>query len=139
MVKNLLANAGEVRDASSILGSGRSPGGGHGNPFQYPSHGQRGLVGYSPWGRKRVGHDQSDLAHSRMHAEGMEGFLRRGLALRVEGVTAGEGIINRAEPRATRENSRSKVSADDLPQEARRGSEAGVWGLRARGVAPLFS
>ena len=96
-------------------------------------------MGYSPWGRKRVGHDQSDLAHSRMHAEGMEGFLRRGLALRVEGVTAGEGIINRAEPRATRENSRSKVSADDLPQEARRGSEAGVWGLRARGVAPLFS
>ena len=31
-VKNLPANAGE---ASSIPGSGRSPGGGHGNPFQY--------------------------------------------------------------------------------------------------------
>ena len=31
-VKNLLANAG---DAGSILGSGRSPGGGHGNPLQY--------------------------------------------------------------------------------------------------------
>ena len=28
------ANAGDVRDASSIPGSGRSPGGGHGNPCQ---------------------------------------------------------------------------------------------------------
>ena len=35
MVKNPLANAGDVRDTGSILGSGRSPGGGHGNPLQY--------------------------------------------------------------------------------------------------------
>ena len=35
MVKNPLANAGDVRDTSSIPGSGRSPGGGHGNPLQY--------------------------------------------------------------------------------------------------------
>ena len=35
MVKNPPANAGHVRDASSIPGSGRSPGGGHGNPLQY--------------------------------------------------------------------------------------------------------
>ena len=34
-VKKLPANAGDVRDAGSILGSGRSPGGGHGNPLQY--------------------------------------------------------------------------------------------------------
>ena len=34
MVKNWLANAGDVRDAHSIPGSGRSPGGGHGNPLQ---------------------------------------------------------------------------------------------------------
>ena len=32
--KNLLANAGDVRDAGLIPGSGRSPGGGHGNPLQ---------------------------------------------------------------------------------------------------------
>ena len=32
MVKNLPANAG---DLGSIPGSGRSPGGGHGNPLQY--------------------------------------------------------------------------------------------------------
>ena len=35
MVKNLSANAGKVRDAGSIPGSGRSPGGEHGNPLQY--------------------------------------------------------------------------------------------------------
>ena len=35
MVKNLLANAGDIRDTGLILGSGRSPGEGHGNPLQY--------------------------------------------------------------------------------------------------------
>ena len=35
MVKNLPANAGDIKDADSITGSGRSPGGGHNNPFQY--------------------------------------------------------------------------------------------------------
>ena len=35
VVKNLPANAGDIRDTGSIPGSGRSPGGGHGNPLQY--------------------------------------------------------------------------------------------------------
>ena len=35
VVKNPPTNAGDIRDMGSILGSGRSPGGGHGNPFQY--------------------------------------------------------------------------------------------------------
>ena len=35
MVKNLLANAGDIRDVGSIPGSGRSPGEGNGNPLQY--------------------------------------------------------------------------------------------------------
>ena len=35
VVKNLFDNAGDVRDMGSIPGSGRSPGGGHGNPLQY--------------------------------------------------------------------------------------------------------
>ena len=35
MVKNPPANAGDVRDSGSIPGSGRSPGGGNGNPLQY--------------------------------------------------------------------------------------------------------
>ena len=35
VVKNPPADAGDVRDAGSIPGLGRSPGGGHGNPLQY--------------------------------------------------------------------------------------------------------
>ena len=35
MVKNPLANAGDIRDSGSIPGSGRSPGGEHGNSLQY--------------------------------------------------------------------------------------------------------
>ena len=35
VVKNLPANAGDIRDAGSIPGSGRAPEGGHGNPLQY--------------------------------------------------------------------------------------------------------
>ena len=35
VVKNLSANARDIRDAGLIPGSGRSPGGGHGNPLQY--------------------------------------------------------------------------------------------------------
>ena len=42
-----------VGDLGSIPGLGRSPGGGHGNPFQYSclEHllGQRSLAGYNPW------------------------------------------------------------------------------------------
>ena len=34
-VKNLPANAGGIRDVGSFPGWGRSPGGGHGNAFQY--------------------------------------------------------------------------------------------------------
>ena len=35
VVKNLPANAGDVRDLGLIPGSGRSPGGGYSNPLQY--------------------------------------------------------------------------------------------------------
>ena len=35
VVKNLPANAGDLRDEGSIPGLGRSPGEGHGNPIQY--------------------------------------------------------------------------------------------------------
>ena len=34
-VKNPPANVGDIRDVGSIPGSGRPPGGGHGNPLQY--------------------------------------------------------------------------------------------------------
>ena len=66
MVKNLLANAGDVRYASSTPGSGRSPGGGNGNLLQYSclenSHGQRSLMGCSPWGGK-----ESDTTEATEH------------------------------------------------------------------------
>ena len=35
MVKNPPSNAGDIQDAGSIPGSGRSSAGGHGNPLQY--------------------------------------------------------------------------------------------------------
>ena len=35
MVKNLPANARDIRDLGSIPGFGRSPGGGNGKPLQY--------------------------------------------------------------------------------------------------------
>ena len=57
VVKNLPDSAG---DAGSIPGLGRFPRGGNGNPLQVflpgKYHGKRGLVGYSPWGYKRVRH-----------------------------------------------------------------------------------
>ena len=47
-----------ARDLGSIPGSGRSPGGGYGNPLEYSClenpHGQRSLVDYSPWGCKEL-------------------------------------------------------------------------------------
>ena len=36
VVKNLLASTAASRDVGLIPGSGRSPGGGNGNPLQYP-------------------------------------------------------------------------------------------------------
>ena len=54
VVKNLPANAADIRDMGLIPGSGRFPGGGRGNLLQYSSlenpHGQRSLAGYSLYG-----------------------------------------------------------------------------------------
>ena len=58
VVKNLPVSAGDIRDEGSIPGSGRSPGGGHGNPLlPGESHGQRSLVGYSPKELQRIRHN----------------------------------------------------------------------------------
>ena len=37
VVKNLLTNAGDIKDSGSIPGLGRFPEEGHGNPLQYSS------------------------------------------------------------------------------------------------------
>ena len=67
VVKKPPVNAGDIRDAGSILGLGRSPGGAHGNPFQYSClenpHGQRSLVGYSS-----QSHKESDTTEATEHA-----------------------------------------------------------------------
>ena len=53
VVKNMPVNAGDIRDAGSIPGSGRSLGGGHSNPLQYSClenpRGWRSLTGCCPW------------------------------------------------------------------------------------------
>ena len=57
MVKPLPGNAGDAGDLGLIPGSGRSPGGGHGNPLQYscPENPMdRGAWCYSPWGHKEL-------------------------------------------------------------------------------------
>ena len=55
---NLPANVGDIRDVSSIPGLGGHPGGRNGNPTPVllpgDSHGQKSLVGYSPWGCKEL-------------------------------------------------------------------------------------
>ena len=57
VTKNPPANAG---DTGLVPGFGRSPGEENGNALQYSCLGNpkdRGVVGYSPWGHKRVRHD----------------------------------------------------------------------------------
>ena len=67
VVEKPLPNAGDIRHASSIPGSGRSPGGGRGKPLQYSClenpHGQRSLAGYSLWG-----HNELDATKATEHA-----------------------------------------------------------------------
>ena len=56
-------SACNVGDPGLIPGFGRSPGGGHGNPLQCSClenpHGERNLLGYSPWG-----HNVSDMTEA---------------------------------------------------------------------------
>ena len=56
VVKNLSAKAGDVRDSGLIPGSGRPPGGGHGNPLPCSclENAMDGGAwwGYSPWSYK---------------------------------------------------------------------------------------
>ena len=60
---NLPANAGDLRDTTSIPGLGKSPRGENGKPTSVflpgESRGQRSLVGYSP-----QGHTQSDTTEA---------------------------------------------------------------------------
>ena len=57
-VKNLPANAGDIRDMRSIPGLGRSPGGGRGHSISVflpgESYGQRNPTGYGPQSFKEL-------------------------------------------------------------------------------------
>ena len=60
VVKNLPANAGAADDWASIPGSGRSPGGGNGNPLQYSCMGNpkdRGACRLQSMGSQGVRHN----------------------------------------------------------------------------------
>ena len=72
MVKNLPTNA---RDAGSGPWSGRYPGGGNGNPFQYSCLGQRSLVGYSPWGFKELDITEHSHKEQRTLEQGLVIFI----------------------------------------------------------------
>ena len=68
LVKNLSANAGNIRDLGSIPGSGGSPGGGHGNPLQCycledPVDKEPGVL----WSiiAQRIWHNWSDLVYTK--------------------------------------------------------------------------
>ena len=66
MVKNQPANAGDIRDVGLIPGLGRSPGGGHGNPLQYPFLGIPWTE--EPGGVLRVAKSRTLLKRLSMHA-----------------------------------------------------------------------
>ena len=84
--KDLSANAGDVRDVGLIPGSGRSRGGGHGNPLQYSCvenpHGQRSLVGYSPWGCQEL--DRTEVTYRSILKEISPGISLEGMMLKLK-------------------------------------------------------
>ena len=60
VVKNPLAKGGDIRVTASTPGSGRSPGGGHGNPLHYScleNPMDRGAWRATVHRLQRVGHD----------------------------------------------------------------------------------
>ena len=82
VVKNLPANAGDLKGRDSIPVSGRSPGVGNGSPTPVflpgKSHGQKSLLGYRPWG-----HKESDMTeHTCMHACTLQKQYGKKLCLR---------------------------------------------------------
>ena len=55
VIKSLPANAGDLRDAGSIPGLGRSPGEGHSKAIILAWRIPWRLTGYNPWGHKESG------------------------------------------------------------------------------------
>ena len=77
VVKNLPADAGDIRDAGSVPSLGRSPGEGQGNPLQYScldNPTDRGAWRATVHGVTRVGHDLG-LSHHHRAFQGTKAFL----------------------------------------------------------------
>ena len=68
VVKNPPANAGDIKDTGSTPGSGRSPGGGHGNPCQYSCLGNPMDRGAWQATVRRVAKSRIGLERLSMHA-----------------------------------------------------------------------
>ena len=85
--KESTCDAGATENAGLIPGSGRSPGGGHGNPLQYSCLGNPCTEepgGLQSMGLQRVGHDWSNLAH--MQSLGSSSFDRPAFRVRLHPV-----------------------------------------------------
>ena len=78
VVKDLPANAEDIRDVGSIPALGRSPRGGHCNHSSFwpgESHGQRSLVGYSSWGHTELDKtEQLNTQHRVITYTAVKGF-----------------------------------------------------------------
>ena len=69
LVAQMVKNLPSIQEPGFNPGLGRSLGEGNGNPLQFSClknpHGQRSLVGYSPWGRKESGITEHSSTHIR--------------------------------------------------------------------------
>ena len=113
--KKSICNAGD-----SIPGSGRSPGGGNGNPLQHSCLGnamdRRAGQGYSPWGCKRV---RQDLATKQQQTTDVsrENWLLRGLVwgsqwnIKCLGNTGGKKIKSKITGTKKKKNRAKKKSS----------------------------
>ena len=103
LVKKSSCNVG---DTGLIPGLGRSPGEGNGNTLQYPSlenpHGQRSLVGYSPWGHKVLDSTKPSSSWSclAMRGTGVE-LLKATLPSHEESLPGNGAQVRKAERRDT--------------------------------------
>ena len=70
MVKTLPASAGDPRDVSSIPGSGRSPGGGNGNPFHH-SYLENPMDRGAWWATQPLGLQNLTLVSTYAHTYGL--------------------------------------------------------------------
>ena len=137
VVKNLPTNAGDIRDAGLIPGSGRSPAGGHGNSLQYSClenpHGQKSLVGYSPWDHKES--DTTEVTQQQ-HGGSNRGFPG-GSVVNILPASAGDirdtgSILGSG--RSPGEGNGNPLQYPCLGNPVDRGQPGGLQSMRSQGV-----